>query len=212
MDDATNKSRNNQDCVFELLIPLTAFAARLFLLEGILARDDVLPATGKSPRGLAFDAITEFIDGGMKFRARSAETYQKDLFNLLKTVVHHDFLDLVKSHEYQKTAVVDATRGGDEVAALVLEELGEIGSEDGFYSLGAAMLARRVLPIIEDEPDLKEMVEAILCFGVTKREDIAQLLEITPQEVTYRKNRLRVRLAAWYRSIRASRKVVSTHG
>lgn len=212
MDDATYKLRNNKDCVFELLVPLTAFAARLFLQEGILARDNVLPATGKSPRGLAFDAITEFIDGGMRFRARSAETYQKDLFNLLKTVVHHDFLDLVKSHEYQKTAVVDATRGGDEVPALVLEDLGEIGSEDGFYSLGAAMLARRVLPIIEDEPDLKEMVEAILCFGVTKREDIAQVLEITAQEVTKRKNRLRVRLAAWYRSIRASRKVVSTHG
>ncbi len=212
MDDPT-KARNNKDCEFNLLIPLTAFAAKLFLQEGISARENILPATGKSPRGLAFDAITEFIEGGMKFHARSAETYEKDLFNFLKTVVHHDFLDLVKSHEYQNTEVIDATKSGDgDEAGLVLEEMGDVGSEDGFYSLEHAMLARSVLPIVKNEPDLKELLEAILCFGVTKREDIADVLEITPQEVTYRKNRLRVRLASWYRSVHASRKVVSTHG
>lgn len=212
MDDP-NQPRNKQDCVFDLLIPLTAFGAKLFMQEGISARDDILPATGKSPRGLAFDAITEFIEGGMKFHARSPQTYEKDLFNLLKAVVHHDFLDLVKSHEYQRTKVIDATRSADsDETGFVLEEMGTGGLEKGFHTLEHAMLARRFFPIVQDEPDLIELLEAILCFGVTKREDIAHILKVTPQEVTNRKNRLRVRLAVWYRSVLASRKVVSTHG
>jgi hypothetical protein len=71
------------------------------------------------------------------------------------------------------------------------------------------MLARKLLPLVEDEPDLKEMIEVILCFGVTKREEIAEVIEKTPQEVTYRKNRLRVRLASWHRKVHASRKVLT---
>jgi hypothetical protein len=209
----SHKSPEKWDCLLRLLPSLTAYAAKLFLQEGVSAREDILPATGKSPRGLAFDVITEFIEDGMKFRPRSSETYEKDLFNYLKTAVHHDFLDVIKSHEYQTTEVIDAAKSGSgEETQFVLEEIGEVGSEDEFYSLGSAMLARRLLPIVEDEPDLKEVLEAILCFGVTKREEIANILEITPQEVTFRKNRLRVRLASWHRKVHASRKAVSTHG
>lgn len=209
----SHKSPDKWDCLLNLLPPLTAFAGKLFLQEGISARDDIMPATGKSPRGLAFDAITEFIEGGMSFRPRSPETYEKDLFNYLKTAVYHDFLDLIKSHEYQKTEVIDSARPGDGgETRLVLEEMGTTGSEDGFYNLECAMLARRLLPIVEDEPDLKEYLEAVLSFGVTKREDIANVIEQPAQEVTYRRNRLRDRLASWHRAVHASRKVVSTHG
>lgn len=206
-------SEANWECVLKLLAPLTSVAAKLFVQEGISARDDILPSTGKSPRGLAFDVITNFIEGGMKFRERSAKTYEKDLFNFLKTAVRHDFLDLIKSHAYQKTEVIDA-RGreeGDDMG-VVLEELGDLGSEDGFRSLEAAMVARKVLPLVKDEPELKDVVEALLCFKSTKREDIAEVLGITPLEVTKRERQLQVRLASWYRSVHTSRKVGSTHG
>jgi hypothetical protein len=201
------------DCLLRILPSLTAYAAKLFLQERISAREDILPATGKSPRGLAFDVVTDFVEDGMKFRQRSSETYEKDLFNYLKTAVYHDFLDLIKSHEYQSTDVIDAAKSGSgEETPYVLEEIGEVGSEHEFYSLESAMLARRLLPIVDDDPDLKEVLEAILCFGVTKREDIADILEIAPQEVTFRKNRLRVRLASWHRKVHASRKAESIHG
>jgi hypothetical protein len=199
--------------LLELLAPLTAFAAKLFLQEDISGRDDILPATGKSPRGLAFDVITKYIEGEMRFRARSPETYQKDLYNFLKIALHHDFLDLIKGHEYQKTEVIDAKEVGErEEKALVLEDFEDTKSAGGFYNFEAAMLARKVLPLVEDDPELKELVEAILCLGCTKREDIAEVLGITPQEVTTRKHRLRVRLASWRRSVHASRKVATTHG
>ena len=209
----SHKTPDKWDCLLRLLPPLTAFAGKLFLQEGISARDDIMPATGKSPRGLAFDAITEFIEGRMNFRPRSPQTYEKDLFNCLKTAIYHDFLDLIKSHEYQKTEVIDSTRPLDgEDTRLALEEMGGTGSEDGFHSLECAMLARKLLPIVEDEPELKEYLEAVLSLGLTKREDIASVIEKVPQEVTYRRNRLRDRLASWHRSVHASRKVVSTHG
>jgi hypothetical protein len=209
----SHKSPDEWDCLLKLLPSLTAFAAKLFLQEGISAREDILPATGKSPRGLAFDAITEFIEEGMKFHSRSSASYEKDLFNFLKTAVHHDFLDLIKSHEYRRTEVIDAASSeSGEGSSLLLEEIGETGFEDGFYSLESAMLARKLLPIVQDEPELKEVLEAILCFGVTKRDELADIIGVTPQEITYRKNRLRVRLASWYRTVHASRKVVPRHG
>jgi DNA-directed RNA polymerase specialized sigma24 family protein len=212
MPDSQN-SPDKWECVMKLLPALVAVAKKLFLQECISARDDVLPGTGKSARGLAFDAVTEFIEGGMKFRPRSAETYEKDLFNYLRKAIHNDFLDLIKSHDYQKTEVIDATRVEDgKQRAVVLEEMGAPGSEAEFYSLGCAALARKLLPLVADEPDLKEVLEAILCFGVTKREDIAAIIDKTPQEVTKRMNRMRVRLASWHRKVHASRKVVVTHG
>ena len=198
-----------------LLQRLTSCAAKWFLEEGICGRDDMLPATGKSPKDLVFDTVTDFIDGKIKFRAKSAESYEKDLFHLLRTAMRHDFLDLIKSGDYDRTDVIDAVRGDDGepfgYVSPVLEELHDSAGCDGFYSLESAVIARRVLPIINDDPELKEFVEAVLCLGCWKREDVASALDITPQEVTNRKRRLDVRLASWYRSIQASRKWASTH-
>src|SRR5687768_932681 len=212
MPDSQNPP-DKWECVMKLLPALVAVAKKLFLQECISAQDDVLPGTGKSARGLAFDAVTEFVDSGMKFRPRSAETYEKDLFNYLRKAIYNDFLDLIKSHDYQKTEVIDATRVEDgKQRAVVLEEMGAPGSEGEFYSLECAALARKLLPLVADEPDLKEVLEAILCFGVIKREDIAAVIDKTPQEVTKRMKRMRLRLASWHRKVQASRKVVVTHG
>lgn len=172
-----------------------------------MGRDDILPATGISPKEFAFDTILKFADGGLKFRPKSAETYDKDLFNFLRTVMWRDFLDLLKSHGYDKTDVIDAVRAaGDERPCEVLEEVPDAAAGDGFHSIEAAAIAMKVLPLVEVDPELKEFVEAVLCFGRTKREDIAEILGVAPQEVTNRKNRLRVVLASWYRSVQASRK------
>lgn len=208
----SHPSRIDWNRLLKLLKPLASCAARWFLEESILGRDDVLPATGLSPKEFAFDTLIKFIEGGMKFRAKSPETYDRDLFSFLKTAMRHDFLDLIKSHEYDRTDVIDAVRAfGDEQTVPVMEELPDALAEDGFYSLEAAMIARRVLPLVEDDPELKEFVEAVLCLGCYKREDIAEVLSITPQEVTYRKNRLRVKLASWYRRVQASRKWTSNY-
>jgi hypothetical protein len=119
----------------------------------------------------------------------------------------HDFLDLLKSHGYDKTDVIDVIKAAeDERPGPALEELPDPSAGDGFHSIEAAAIAMKVLPLVEDDPELKEFVEAVLCFGRTKREDIAEILGVTQQEVTNRKNRLRVRLASWYRSVQANRK------
>ena len=200
-------SRPDWPRLLKLLKPLTACAAAWFLTEGIAGRDDILPATGASPQEFAFDTVLKFANGEFKFRPKSAETYEKDLLSFLRTVMWHDFLDLLKSHGYDKTDVIDVIKAAeDERPGPALEELPDPSAGDGFHSIEAAAIAMKVLPLVEDDPELKEFVEAVLCFGRTKREDIAEILGVTQQEVTNRKNRLRVRLASWYRSVQANRK------
>jgi DNA-directed RNA polymerase specialized sigma24 family protein len=200
-------SRTDWPLLLKLLKPLTACAAAWFLTEGIVGRDDVLPATGTSPQEFAFDTVLKFAEGGLKFRPKSAETYERDLFSFFRTVMWHDFLDLLKSHGYDKTDVIDAVKATeDQQPGEMLEELPDASAGDGFHSIEAAAIAMKVLPLVDDDPELKEFIEAVLCFGRTKREDIAEILGVTTQEVTNRKNRLRVRLASWYRSVQASRK------
>jgi hypothetical protein len=207
-----HSSQFNWDLLPKLLERLTFWAAKWFLEESLLGHDNVLPATGISPRDFAFDTVINFIEGGMTFRPKSPETYEKDLLNFLKKVMRNDFLDLIKSHEYDRTDVIDAVKAvGDDQPGLVLEDLPDPSSEDGFYSLEAAALYRKVFPLVKNDPELKEFVEAVLCFGCWKRDDIAKLLDVSLQEVTYRKNRLRLRLASWYRSVQASRKWALNH-
>lgn len=209
---AQTTSTNNRDAVFDLLKPLTAVAAKLFAQRRILDPDDMLPATGKSARDLAFDVCGKFYETGMGFRPKSPETYQRDLFSFLKTALRNDFFDLVKKLEYKNTDVIDlAPSEGPGETNAVLNSLKGTGTEDLFRTLDAAMLERRIMPLVEDDPDLKELVEAIICFPVMKRADIASLLDITPQEVTYRRNRLRIRLASWKRLL-DSRKTVMARG
>lgn len=192
-----------------LLKRLTACAAKWFLEEGCLGAESVLPATGKSAKELAFDTVTEFIKGKIPWKPRSTESADLDLYVLLRKVMRNDFLDLVKEgRAYKRTDVLDPSKDGDEASneynsAATLDSLpGD--SEKVFYSLNAAIVARRVLPLMLDDRHLVDYVNAVLVGGCLKREDIAIYLQISPQEVTNRQRRLRKKLASWKRSIELS--------
>lgn len=192
-----------------LLKRLTACAAKWFLQEGCLGAEAVLPATGKSAKELAFDTVTEFIKGRVEWQPKSEESANLELYWLLRKVMRHDFLDLVKEgREYKRTEVLDPS--SDEEGAWgeynnkpALENLPD-DSGEGFYSLNAALVARRVLPLVQDDQELVDYVNAVLRGGCLKREDIAAYLQTSPQEVTNRQRRLRVKLASWKRSMEAA--------
>jgi hypothetical protein len=191
-----------------LLKRLTACAAKWFLQEGCIGEESVLPATGKSAKELAFDTVSEFINGRIEWRPKSSESADVELYLLLRKVMRHDFLDLVKrGRAYRRTDVLDPSTGGKDTVGYengpTLEQLSDT-SDDGFYSLDAAIVARRVLPLIMDDPPLVDYVNSVLSAGCLKREDIAAYLQISSQEVTNRQRRLRKRLASWKRSIELS--------
>jgi hypothetical protein len=191
-----------------LLMRLTACAAKWFLEEGCIGEDSVLPATGKSAKELAFDTVSEFIKGRIDWSPKSPESADVELYILLRKVMRHDFLDLVKEGRgYKRTDVLDPSTEDKEVSGHAtgptLEQL-STAPDDGFYSLNAAIVARRVLPLIMDDPPLVDYVNSVLSAGCLKREDIAAYLQVSSQEVTNRQRRLRKRLASWKRSIELS--------
>lgn len=175
---------------------LTACAAYWFSQEGCLGAESVLPGTGQSAKDLAFNTLTKFIMGEIKWQPDSEESANKEAYALLKTVMRHDFIDLVKSgREYKRTEVRDLRRESEK-GEPTLEDLAD-DSLNIFYSLGAAVVERQVYPLLEDAPELKEYIQAILYGNCSKREDIAAYLGITPQEVTNRHKKLQKRLEPW---------------
>jgi len=64
MADSHN-SPDKWDCLLRLLPPLTAFTAKLFMQEGISARDDILPATGKRMDAPCCD-VFDIVNGKIK--------------------------------------------------------------------------------------------------------------------------------------------------
>jgi hypothetical protein len=192
-----------------LLKRLTASAAKWFLQESCSGEESVLPATGKSAKELAFDTVTEFIKGRIEFRPTSKESADLELVLLLRKVMRHDFLDLVKEgRAYKRTDVLDPSTDGDDAwgeyeKGPTLDKL-PADSEKGFSSLNAAVVARRVLPLVLDDHELVDYVKAVLVEGCLKREDIATCLQISHQEATNRQRRLRKKLASWKRGIERS--------
>ena len=189
-----------------LLKRLTACAAKWFLQEDCFGAEAVLPATGQSARDLAFDTVTAFIRGKINWKPKSTESADRELYVLLKEVMHNDFLDLVKEgRAYKRTAVLDISNEGEDgsdehnhtptLASLAVD------AETEFYSLNAAIVARRIMPLIDGDRHLVDYVNAILVGGCHKREDIAAYLKINPEEVTNRQRRIRTKLAAWKRSV-----------
>lgn len=188
---------------------LTACAAKWFLQEGCSGEESILPATGKSAQELAFDTAMKFIKSEVELRPTSEESAEIELYRLLRRVMRNDFLDLVKEgREYKRTKVLEPSDGGESAWGKhgnkpTLADLpGD--AEEGFYSLNAAIVARRVLPLVKGDAELENYVDAVLRGGCTKREDIATYLGITVQEVTSLRKKLRIKLAPWKQSLDAA--------
>ena len=189
-----------------LLKRLTVCAAKWFLQEDCFGAEAVLPATGQSAKDLAFDTVTAFIRGKINWKPKSTESADHDLYVLLKEVMRNDFLDLVKEGRgYKRTAVLDRSNdeedgSGEYNHTPTLASLA-VDAETELYSLNAAIVARRIMPLIDGDRHLVDYVNAVLVGGCFKREDIAAYLKISPQEVTNRQRRIRTKLASWKRSV-----------
>lgn len=200
-----------------LIKRLVASAQKWFVEEECFEQDDVLPGTGKSAKELVFDAVTGFIKKEINWYPASSESANEEVYQLLRKVIRHDFLDLVKEgRAYKKTQVVDAIKdeeadGSESARQLALEELPDAFNE-GFYDLDVAMTLRRIIPLLKGDYQLEEYVKAVLRHGCIKREDIATCLGISPDEVTKRQRRLQLRLASWRRSLNVSADKAIGHG
>lgn len=175
-----------------LLKRLTACALRWFQEENLLYSDSVMPGVSESACSLAQNVITEALkDESVKWRPNDPDA---DPFPFLKQVMRRDFLDLVKKGRAYKRTVVMSTYGGDDVD----KALDDFHSQDdGFEKAEAVLIACKLCKLADGEPELIEMIEAIVTCGYTKPEDIAGILSINLAEYTKRRRRLMTRLIRW---------------
>ena len=184
-----------------LLQQLVACASKWFLDELCFDPDDILPSTAKSATELAYDAVARFLEGGISHNGGENGLTQRELYLLLKTVMRHDFLDLVKpGRAYKRTDIYDTIAPPrDDLNAPATPSLDGIATfeRSDFEDLDIEIAERKILGLIGEDKELHDYIRAVLRAGCIKREDIAAHLNVTPQEITNRQRRLRDRLAGW---------------
>jgi hypothetical protein len=179
-----------------LLGRLTTVAIKLFKQHGCSNAELILPGTGVSPEDLAVDATVEFFQGEtVKWCPK--DPYE-DPFPLVVTVMRNNFIDLLRSADHQKIKLIEDTL--DENWKCRLENVSTLdqGLSDllnrptiGFTEVEAKILAEYFYPFAEGNQDLIDIIEAVVFFKCRKRREIADLLDISPQEVTDRWEKLR---------------------
>lgn len=176
-----------------LLKRLTAAAEKLFRQHQL---SDVLRGIGDSPEDLAIVAAMEFFQGeGVKWRPKTAN---EDPFPLIWTVMRNNLIDLIRTASHQRTTLIEDTQGDDENSKLEGMPTLDQGLHDllnrpkfGFTAVEAAILAESFYPFAEGDQDLIDVIDVVVHCQCRKRREIAEWLDITPQDVTDRWEKLR---------------------
>jgi DNA-directed RNA polymerase specialized sigma24 family protein len=173
----------------ELALRLTAFARRTFADFGLRGPDTAVPGVGLSIEDFAWKVLEEYVEGKLEHEASRGH-----LFTLLATALRNDIIDSLRKaahvHEENRSSL---PRGPD--SASDPPSLDEMPSStiDVPALLDEKNFRNRVWASLDGEPELAEVVRAILDLNLYKPRDIAIALGITATEVQNRKKRLRRR-------------------
>lgn len=169
-----------------LLKQLTLVAIRRFKKEGLIGgKDAVLKGLGDSPEDFVKQAVIDFFGSFHKYKVET----EGECFALIVTIMKRNMDDKIsKAHAYKKTVDADEDELSKQRAELP-------ASDDGFKRNRADELAQSFHKYAGGHQELKDVIDAaaLLAFereGPVKRADIADLLNISPEEVTKRNGRL----------------------
>ena len=185
----------------ELLLRLTMHANALF--QWFPTGDDqkALSGDGSGPEDLAMTVVLRFLnpdDKTVRWKSGQKKLNQASLLAFLKTVLHHDFLDLKRSKRYKTTVIANVTSCPDEqeVSEISLDDFcSAIDTPEGFAI--RQQQREQLLADLEDDPDIQEMLMVQLDpegYHAFTNQDLASLLGISVAEVENRKKRLSRRL------------------
>jgi DNA-directed RNA polymerase specialized sigma24 family protein len=168
-----------------LIEKLMAYALRVFAEQGLGGKGAVIPGVGKSAEDFAYDVLLQYLTGKIKNR---------DVPYLL-TALRNDILDKLKSAAHKTTDHLPANPQGD-------SEDGKTKFLDGFQSRDKPVDAlvceksyeERARKLVAAEPDLRELVEAVLDLDLHKPAEIAEALGTTATNIQTRKKRAKRRL------------------
>jgi hypothetical protein len=211
----------------KVLKRLTLHARRLFLALAGLTSESALGGVGTGPEDLAMEAVLKFLnplDYTVKWKEKHGVPTTDGVVRFLRSVLHTDFIDLLRSKAHETTVILDVLPDG---------QAGEEGTHrtlslDDFAAAlegpdGKAIREQqraRLLARFADEPDLKELLQVQLDpdgYCAYTNQDLAVLLAppgkaLTPEalremvsEIENRKRRLDRRLRKILAEMRAAR-------
>lgn len=173
----------------ELAHRLTALGVRTFSEFGLGGRNSTVAGVGLSVDDFVSAVLVEYMEGKLQHQASRG-----DLFSLLATALRNDIIDSLRkaahAHEESRSSL-PAERDAD--APLSLDELP--GSTIDFAgSIDEERYGERARTAFAGEPELAEVVRAVLELNLYKPREIAAELGITAAEVQNRKKRLQRQL------------------
>jgi len=184
-----------QDTFRSLNRRLTAFAVRLFAEHGMSGADVVISGTGISAEDLAGKILVEYCEGKIKHHPSRGS-----LITLLCTGIRNDFYDALSKASHDRETVPDEGDGkiddeptGDKALAAYPDP----NTTDPAFGLDEQKYQEHVLSYFADEPELREVCEAVLCLGLYRPSEIAECLSISVNEFHNRKKKLRLRLVKY---------------
>jgi hypothetical protein len=169
-----------------LLRRLTAVALGWFGDRNCRGEDAVLPGTGSTAKDLAYSALLEFLRNEGKYRVKSDD----DRYRLIVTIMKRDFFDLVKPRrEHSRTVILDAQDDREGYEKLSAQQ----DTRDVAAAIETASEANRYYHLAEGEQPLIDFIDAAADFGHLPRKELAELVRVTPDELTNMKKKLRYR-------------------
>jgi DNA-directed RNA polymerase specialized sigma24 family protein len=173
----------------ELALRLAAFARRTFADFGLTNSNAAVTGVGLSTEDFVWAVLEEYVEGRLAHEASRGE-----LFSLLATALRNDIIDSLRKaahvHEESRSSL---PREADSVAAPPsLDELPTVAI-DVAALLDEENYRKRLWASLAGEPELAEVVRAILDLNLTRPREIAAALGVSVTEVQNRKKRLRRR-------------------
>jgi hypothetical protein len=163
----------------KLTTRLTAYGLGVFAEFSLGGKDTAVHGTGLSVEDFVGNVLSDYATGKIKHhKSRGA------VITLLCTAMRNDIIDALrkKSHESEETRLLvsvdeDSEEMDYEKPALddypqqIVPDATSVIEENEYIAL--------VRALVDDEPELKEVVEAVLDLGLHKPEEIAEAVGTT---------------------------------
>ena len=173
---------------------LTAYGTVVFAEFCAGGKDRVIPGTGLSVEDFVGKVLLEYTVGKIKHHKSRGS-----LTTVLAKAMRNDIIDALrkKSHEREETRSSISVNEDSELQdheKPALDDYPQPSAPDPVSMLDEGEYRDRVRSAFEDEPALKEVVEAVLDLDLYKPEEIADAIGTDAADIQNRKKRLRRRL------------------
>src|ERR1035437_1232787 len=173
---------------------LTAYGSVVFAEFALGGKATVVPGTGLSIEDFVGKVLLEYAVGKIKHhKSRGA------LITLLCTAMRNDIIDALrrKSHESEESRSsisVDEDAEGKDHEKPALDDYPQLIALDPVSAVEENEYRAHVRSVVDDDPALTEVVEAVLDLDLYKPEEITDAIGTSAAEIQNRKKKLRRRL------------------